>query len=89
MLEKIDIGTDPPQEVVTKTAEVLELAFRKEIAHEWPDCAGIESFFIERKPYKNGVVVVTEVCRFKDGSTTREELLVAETQNGWRVLNSL
>jgi hypothetical protein len=74
---------------VKETADALELSFRKHLKEAWPDMEGVESFFIAREPYAEGVVAVNEVCRYPDGGYSNQVLLVAETKNGWRVLNPL
>jgi len=75
--------------ILAKTAEALELTFRTRTAQAWPDFAGIESYFPRREPYAEGVVAVTEFCRFPGGRLTSQRILVAETPAGWRVLNPL
>jgi hypothetical protein len=32
-------------------------------------------------------VIVTEVCHYPDGGTSKQRILVAEAEKGWRVLN--
>jgi hypothetical protein len=70
-----------------QTAEVLQLAYRKEISANWPNMDGIETFFIERQDYDRGIVIVVEFLRFPDGSFQEANLRVAQTADGWRVLN--
>ena len=89
MLQEIGGGVDGDGQLIAKTAETLELSFRKHTSAAWPDFTGLQSFFAAREPYKDGVVVVTEICRYPDGGTSRQRMLVAETQRGWRVLNLL
>jgi hypothetical protein len=74
-------------EMVAETAEALVAAFRANTTVEWPDFEGLESFFTERQPHSDNVVVVTELCRFPDGGFSQQQILVAETPLGWRVLN--
>ena len=69
------------------TAEALELSFRAHTTAQWPDFDHLESFFPKREQLSDSVVIVTEVCRFPDGLFSRQEILVAETTQGWRVLN--
>lgn len=77
-------------ELVNKAAEVLELAYRKEINDKgYPDMIGVTSSFPKTEPYKEGLVAVTEVCSYPDGGTSQQRVLVAKTDNGWRVLNPL
>ena len=74
--------------VVAQTATTLELAFRSQLEHGFPDMTGTRSSFSEATLYTgvNGGLVVTEVVRYPDGRTSRQEMIVAETENGWRVL---
>lgn len=74
---------------IKETAEVLELTFRKHMQEGWPDMKGVESFFISRDAYSDGVMAVNEVCRYPDGGFSNQVLLVSETKDGWRVLNPL
>lgn len=89
MLGKIGNGMETDQEMVAKTAEALELSFRKHTTDAWPDFTGLQSFFVARSRYDDTTVVVTEICRYPDGGTSRQQLLVANTKRGWRVLNPL
>ena len=74
-------------EMVAKTAGALVLSFRAHTSAKWPDFDGLESFFTQREPHADRIVVVTEVCRFPDHGFSTQRLLVSETTNGWRVLN--
>lgn len=42
---------------------------------------------IEGQPYADGIVIVSEFMRLPDGSFGEANLRVAETADGWRVLN--
>jgi hypothetical protein len=73
--------------VVTETAKILELAFRKEMKTKgFPDFAGVTARFPKVEPYRENIVVVTEECSYLDGSTTQQRLLVVKVKDGWRVL---
>ena len=87
MLQKTGFKDYVEDEMIAKTAEALVASFRAHMAARWPDFEGLESFFIKREPHSDKVVVVTEVCRFPDGGFSQQEMLVAETPQGWRVLN--
>ena len=76
-------------ELRKRNATLLEQKYRKELAEAWPDLKGVESFFIDRQRYVNGVVVVTELRRMPDGSFNKLNLLVVNTVSGWRVLNEV
>jgi hypothetical protein len=80
-----DLARDP--EVRKRNALLAERAYRREITESWPDLDGVESFFIARQPYIEGIAVVTELRRLRDGSFDKLNLLVAKTKHGWRVLN--
>ena len=75
------------EEMVTLTAEALLTTFRLELSETWPNFEGLESFFTKREPSIDNSVIVTEMCRFPDGGFSQQRLLVAETPQGWRVLN--
>jgi len=79
------LARDP--ELRKKNAMFSERAFRKETTEAWPDFKGVESFFIDRQVYTDGIVVVVEIRRSPDGTFTRLNHLVANTHSGWRVLN--
>lgn len=89
MLEKLSLPKDQiDNELIKKTAEVLELAFRKEIEKKgFPDMIGVSSTF--SKVEKEDVVVVAEECSYPNGRKSKQCLLVAKTDNGWRVLNPI
>ncbi len=87
MLEETGFKNVIDDETVSKTAEALTLSFRAYTTNDWPNFDRVESSFIERQPYTDNVVVVTEVCHFPDGGSSNQRLLVSKTDNGWRVLN--
>ena len=73
-------------EVVAKMSEVLEMSFRAHTTAQWPDFDGLESFFPKKVEISDGVVAVTEVCRFPDGFFSRQEIYASNTADGWRVV---
>ena len=87
MLQETGFKDYIDDEMVAKTAETLLLSFRAHTTAKWPDFEGLEAFFTKREPHSDKVVVVTEVCRFPDHEFSTQHLLVAETADGWRVLN--
>jgi hypothetical protein len=89
MLRRIGHEAEKDNELVTKTAEVLELSFRKNTAAAWPDFTGLVCSFTKTDTYTNDIVAVTERCQFPDGGHSEQRLLVAKTPKGWRVLNPL
>lgn len=87
MLQKTGFKDHIDDEMIEKTSEALVESFRAHTTARWPDFEGLESFFIKREPHSDKVVLVTEVCRFLDGGFSQQQMLVAETPQGWRVLN--
>jgi hypothetical protein len=75
-------------ELISKTAKVLELSYRAEIKKSgFPNMAGVQCTFPKEEPYAEDIVTVTEVCRYPDGGSSTQRVLVAKTDKGWRVLN--
>jgi hypothetical protein len=91
LLSKTKIPADQvDDELVAKTAEVLELAYRKQFEQQgFPDLAGVKSTFPAKERRQDGIVLVTEVCKYPDGGSSTQRILVAETPVGWRVLNAV
>jgi hypothetical protein len=89
MLQKSGFKDFVDEDHVRRTAEALTAAFRAETTAHWPDFQGLESFFIKREKHSDKVVMVTEMCRFPDGGFSKQEILVSETSQGWRVLNPI
>ena len=87
MLQKTGFKDHIDDEIIAKTAEALTASFRTHTTAKWPDFEGLESFFTKREPHADKVVLVTEMCRFPDGGFSQQQMLVAETPQGWRVLN--
>ena len=83
MRDKPGLSSD---EVLAKLAETLELAYRAEMKGGFPDMKGVTSTFPKKKDLGEGTVVVTEVCRFPDGGTSKQNMLVVKTSTGWKVM---
>jgi hypothetical protein len=67
-----------------------ERAFRDSLAKNWPvDLEPVRSYFPKREPYRNGIVLVSEVTQKADGSLFKQQVLVTETGKGWRVVTHL
>ena len=83
----LNLARDP--EMRKKNALLSERAFRQATTEAWPDLKGVESFFIDRWAYHDGIAVVVEIRRSPDGKFTKLNHLVASTNSGWRVLNQI
>jgi len=79
-----NLARDP--EIRQRNAMLAERTYRREITESWPNLEGVESFFLTHEPYIDGVVVVKELRRLRDGSYEKLNVLVANTRDGWRVL---
>lgn len=88
MLESLGTDFSDDQEILSTTAEVLELGFRSEMEKGFPTFHGITSTFANKKPFqgRDDIVEITETCRHKNGTTTTNKLLVAKTAEGWKVV---
>ena len=86
VIEKSTLRAGISDENVALLAEVFEKAFRRETVSCWPAFDNLESFFPKRENIAEGIVSVTEVCRFPDGLVSLQKMLVGETPHGWRVL---
>ena len=76
-------------EVVTMTANVLELGFRSELEGTgFPDFNNVDSSFSNKTPYNGNedIVQLTEICRHSDGSSSINKMIVAKTPDGWKVV---
>jgi len=83
MRDKPGLSSD---EVLVKLAETLELAYRGQMKGGFPDMNGVTSTFPKKRDWGDGKVVVTEVCRYPDGGTSKQDILVASTDTGWKVM---
>lgn len=89
MLKKLDQDFSGDPEILAKTAEVLELGFRAELKRGFPDFRDVVSTFPEKQPYegRDDILLVTEQCRRGDGTPTMNNLVVAKTSDGWKVIS--
>jgi hypothetical protein len=84
-----DLGDEA---LVEKTADALELAFRKEIEQSgFPDFDQLDCREVARQPFEHfpDIWVVTEDCFFPDGGQSRQEILMSKRPDGWRVMNPI
>jgi hypothetical protein len=89
MLLNADPNLARDAELRKRNAVLLERTYRQKMAESWPNFEGVESFFIDRQRYLDGIVAVTELQRLPDGTFNKFNLLVASTASGWRVLNEI
>ena len=74
-------------ELIAQTAEILELAFRKEIAESgFPNFDGIECSVVSQEDVSRGLVIAEEKCVFPDGGHSLQKILISNTNGSWRVV---
>lgn len=74
-------------EVLKQTAEVLELAFRKQLKDiGFPDFSSLTCSLSKPEQVTDTLVKVTETCHYQNGETSVEVLHVTKGSNGWRVV---
>ncbi len=87
MLLGIDPDFSKDNELIRKTAEVLELSFRKEIKEGgFPDFGELQCSLGKPENVTPTLVKVTERCVFPDGGMSAEDLHVFNGPEGWRVV---
>jgi hypothetical protein len=89
MLEKLNPELAKDEEIIVQTTDVLELAFRAEMKQKgFPDFSGVTSTFKDKKPFRNrsDIVEMTETCVHDGGSTTTNQVILAKTETGWRMV---
>lgn len=89
MLEKVNTELSDDPELLQQTAEVLKLGFMAEMKEKgFPDFRGITSTFSNQKPYqgRDDIVEITETCNHGNGQTTTNQLTVAKTAAGWKMV---
>ncbi len=85
--ERGQLSKHMKDEHLPEIIKAKEKSYRDTAAKRWPvDGENIKSYFTKREPYREGVVVVSETVQKADGSLLNQRILVAQTDNGWRVV---
>lgn len=75
-------------EIVERTAEILELSFRKSLHDNgFPVFKNLLRAFPVRQKISRNLYLITEVCIFPDGSKSKQQLYTYNGPDGWRVLH--
>jgi uncharacterized protein YegJ (DUF2314 family) len=75
-------------DIVDRTAEILELSFRKSLEENgFPVFKNLLHAFPVRQKISRNLYLITEVCIFPDGSSSRQQLYTHHGPDGWRVLH--
>jgi hypothetical protein len=76
-----------PEDIVKQTADVLELAFRKQVEVQgFPDFTQLRCRVVSKKELRDNVVELVEECRFPDGGTSRQVMHAYRNESGWRIV---
>lgn len=86
MMAKMSI--EPNEETTKGLADVLEASFINSInEYGFPNFNGITCAFPAREKVTEQHWIITEVCWYADGGKSVQKINVANTANGWSVLN--
>jgi hypothetical protein len=77
------------QTMLITLTKTMEQSFREGMEYTVPDWDKARSYFLERTPYGDGLVVVNKVAVGPDRSIFRQRILTSKTANGWRVVTPL
>jgi len=87
MLVRLGSGLDTEADILKQTAEVLELAYRKDLKESiFRRFKGLRCAITGVVLVEDALVEVLEDCTLKTGRVSKEHLFVARTANGWRVI---
>ncbi|WP_029285062.1 YegJ family protein [Pedobacter sp. R20-19] len=85
MLSTLSMEID--EEMVSNTAEVLELSFINNIKeHGFPNFSNLQNAFPVREKIDDTHYIITEVCWFPDGGISIQKLNTYKSAAGWKVL---
>ena len=88
MLVNFRSTAHPDASLVQKAAQVLELAYRKEIKNDgFPDLKGIQLKIIKTKVLAPDLVEMTERVTYPDGYVSQEVLYAALLGKRWGIVN--
>ena len=77
------------EELIGKTAEILELAFRKQMQTQgFPDFGKLHCSVVSKKPIALNLVELVEECLFPDGGKSSDKLYAIKSSVGWRIVAS-
>ena len=89
-LQQRHLSQQMKDEMLPKVTRTMEKSYRDSLAKEWPfDWARSKSYFEKHGRVADGVVAVSKVTRRPDGRLIWQEILVAKTNDGWRVVTHL
>lgn len=90
MLTKLKTNQDgalATDEMVAKTAELLQLSFIKHLQGNFPSFVGVLRAFPDRTYINEDLCIVTEVCYYPSNERSLQRHHVSRKNGSWRVLN--
>ena len=85
--ERGNLNKQRQAEMLPEVTGTMERACRngmaKNLAIDWERA---KSYFPNREPHREGMVVVSEITNLPGGNLLRQRFLAAETAKGWRVV---
>jgi hypothetical protein len=87
MLLSLNIPQPPDDALIKQAAEVLELAFRKQIDQNgFPDFTQLSCRVISKKDLRDDLVELVEECIFPDGGKSAQTLHAGKNESGWHIV---
>ena len=87
MLHNINPKFSSDPVVLKQTAEVLELAFKKEMKTKgFPKFSNLKCSYSVPEELSSNLVKVTETCVFPNNETSLDYVHVFKSEKGWRVV---
>ena len=88
MLLNLKNLSGPPEEnLISQTAQVLELAFRKQMEVQgFPEFTQLRCRLVAKKELRADLVELVEECLFPDGGASRKSLHAQKHDSGWHIV---
>jgi len=87
MLLSMGTGLEKEADILKQTAEVLELAYRKDLKENiFRRFEDVRCAITSVVPVEDALVKVVESCTMKGAEVSKEQLHVVRTAKGWRVI---
>jgi len=87
MLDQLRPGMSSDAELLRKTAETLEQAYRSEVKKTGlPDMKGVRCTVMKKEPGSGDLVKLTERCVWPDKHESVDVVTVAPSKLGWRLV---
>jgi hypothetical protein len=87
MLDQLRPGMSSDAELLRKTAETLEQAYRAEVKKTGlPDMKGVRCTVTKKEPGPGDLVRLTERCVWPDNHESVDGVTVAPSKMGWRLV---